>query len=43
MELPALAGRKKGMRLEKKFDEPKKPLTAQDRLFLLDLWSQSGL
>lgn len=43
LKLPALAGRKKGRRLEKKADEPKKPLTSKDRLYLLDLWTQSGL
>ncbi len=43
--LPALAGRGKGRRLEKKEEETPAPttLTAGQRLLLLDTWKRSGL
>jgi transposase InsO family protein len=42
--LPALAGRAKGRRLEKKEETPAATtLTAEQRLLLLDTWKRSGL
>jgi transposase InsO family protein len=41
--MPRLSGRRRGRRLIKKDQAPSAPLTAQQRLLLLDTWRRSGL
>jgi hypothetical protein len=42
-ELPRLRQPRRGRRLAKKPDEPVSPLTAEQRLLVLDAWQRSGL